>query len=68
MICKAERKKLLVAKKLYAEGTISQSVLYKTAEEYRQALLAARKDGVRVGGKLLWIPQNAHRLICITNE
>ena len=68
MICQAERKKLLIAKKLYSEGTISQSVLYKAAEEYRQALLDARKSGVRVGGKPLWVPQNAHRLICITNE
>ena len=68
MICQKERNKLLAAKALYADGTITQELLYSVAEEYRQALLAARHDGVKVDGKPLWVPSTAHRLICITGE
>ena len=66
MICEQERNKLLVAKKLYQDGTISQDILFKTAEEYRSALLECRKGGVKVGGKPLWVPRTLHRLVCIT--
>ena len=66
MICATERKKLLVAKSLYAQGIIPQEKLYEVAEEYRVALLALRKAGHKVGGKPLWVPSSAHRLICIT--
>ena len=66
MICQKERKILLIAKKRYAAGDISQDALYTAAEVYRNALIQERKNGVRVGGKPLWVPQSLHRIVCIT--
>jgi len=66
MVCSSERKKLLAAKELYHQGVISQDKLYEVAQEYLDALKALRKSGYKVGGKPLWVPGNAHRLICIT--
>ena len=66
MICEQERKKLLAAKSLYMNGTISYEILFRSAEEYHQALLDARKLGARVGGKPLWVPRHPGRLIGLT--
>ncbi len=66
MICQTERNKLLAAKDLYAQGIIPQEKLYEVAQEYLDALRELRKSGYRVGGKSLWVPADAHRLICIT--
>jgi len=66
MICEQHRNKLLVAKSLYNDGTISESVLLKCASEYRKALLAARRSGVQVGGKPLWVPRSPEHLIRLT--
>lgn len=68
MICETERAMLVTAKKLYAEGRISQDTLYGIAEEYFSALENERARGTRVGGKLLRLPRDAHHLICITDD
>jgi len=68
MICKAQRTKLIEAKKLYHQGTIGQTVLFNAATEYHNALKAARRDGVMVGGKPLWVPRTVGHLISITRD